>query len=364
MNTFGRIFRLTDFGESHGPAMGGVIDGVPAGFRLNTELVQENLNRRKPGNRFTTQRSEDDIVEWLSGISNEGITLGTPIGFIVRNKDKRSADYSHLKHSFRPGHADYTTYVKYGIRDHRGGGRASARQTLCRVVAGAIAEQMLLTMNIRIRAFISGVGPYVMENPYQHFPSESDILDSAVYCPDTDISCRIEDYLKNEIVGHDSVGGRVSLICRGVTPGIGSPVYGRLDARLAEAMIGINAAKGIEFGMGMKSAGVTGICGIDSYTCAKITDNNNLCIRTAENRSGGIDGGISSGEDICFSVAFKPTPSRPYAVNSFTDKGDATIIDAGGRHDPCVAIRAVLVVRAMTAMVLLDEILINRAARW
>lgn len=360
MNTFGRIFRLTDFGESHGPAMGGIIDGCPAGFTLDLKEVQAKVDRRRPGrNRFTTQRDEKDQVQWLSGLSRYRETLGTPIGFIIPNSDVRGKDYEHLRHTFRPGHADYTTLVKYGLREHRGGGRASGRQTLSRVVAGAVALQILAAQGIRIRAFLSGVGQVRMEKPYDRFPNQEDIDVSPLFAPDRQLSYDFAEVLDGL---NDSVGGRVSLIVRGVAAGLGSPVYDKLTARLAQAMMSINAARGIEFGLGMESALLTGREGIDEYVSASGTGAD-IRIKTAANMCGGIEGGISTGEDICLSVAFKPTPSRPYSVAAFNDRAEATELESRGRHDPCVAVRAVPVVEAMAAMVLLDELLINRTVR-
>lgn len=364
MNSIGRIFRLTDYGESHGKAIGGVIDGVPAGFRLDTAYVQDKVDMRRPGiNPLTSPRRERDIVQWLSGIDGESVTLGTPVGFVVCNEDVRSADYEQLRHAYRPGHADFTTEARYGLRDYRGGGRASARQTLCRVVAGAVAMQFLADAGVELRAFISGIGTEEMASPYQVFPTSEAIRTSPVYCPDAATSGRIVALLREEIVGRESIGGRVSLICRGMEAGIGSPVYGRLNARLAAAMMSINASRGIEFGLGMESARRRGRDAVDEYLSMDGTGRHRR-VHTASNMAGGIEGGITNGEDICFSVAFKPTPTRPYAVESLTDEGESVTVEPRGRHDPCVAIRAVPVVEAMAAIVLLDELLLSRCARW
>lgn len=365
MNTFGILYRLTDFGESHGPAMGGIIDGIPAGFRLDLEAVQHEVDRRRPGfNAFSSPRKEQDQLKWLSGLSEDKMTLGTPLAFMVENTDAKSVDYEHLRHAFRPGHADFTTLAKYGIREHRGGGRSSARQTLCRVVGGAVAMQFLSHYGIKILTYISGIGPWQMEDPFAGIDAGKDeIVDSSpVRCPDKTLSGKIEKYLTEEIIGRDSVGGRVSLICSGCPAGLGSPVYGKLTSRLADTMMGINGAKGIEFGLGMKSSTLTGKEATDRYM-GLLKGADGMQIKTAANLAGGIEGGISNGEDILLSVAFKPTPTRPYEVESINDNGEAVIIPPKGRHDPCIAIRAVPVVKAMAAMVILDQLLLNRMAR-
>lgn len=365
MNSFGFLYRLTDFGESHGAAMGGIIDGVPAGFRLDLNAVQQEIDRRRPGhNAFASTRKEQDKVKWLSGLSEEGITLGSPLSFIVENTDSITADYEHLRHSFRPGHADFTTFAKYGIREHRGGGRASARQTLSRVVGGAVAMQLLKQCGIDILAYISGIGELQMENPFGNIDvtDETAVYSSPVCCPDKSMSAEMEKYLKDEIIGRDSVGGRVSLICSGSPAGLGSPVYGKLTSRLADAVMGINGARGVEFGLGMKSSMLTGKEATDRYTTLR-KEGDKLYIHSAANLAGGIEGGISNGEEILLSVAFKPTPTRPYEMESINDRGERVIIPPKGRHDPCIAIRAVPVVKAMTAMVIFDQMLIAKASR-
>lgn len=361
MNTFGRIYRLTDFGESHGPAIGGIIDGCPANWQVDLNAVQAAVDRRRPGrSRFTSQRRESDQVQWLSGFDEHGATLGTPIAFMVRNSDTRPDDYEHLRETFRPGHADYTTYIKYGIREHRGGGRASGRQTLSRVVAGAIASQFLRSRGVEILAYLSGVGPVRMPDPYDMETSRKDIDMSPFFAPTIQLS---EEYGKVFEGLRDSVGGRVSLIVRGVPAGLGSPVYDKLTARLAQAMMSINAARGVEFGLGMQSAAMYGAQAVDRYVKAT-GSGTDLRIQTEKILCGGIEGGLSTGEDIRLSVAFKPTPTRPYPVETFNDRGEAAILEPRGRHDPCLAIRAVPVVEAMAAMVLLDELLIDRTTRF
>lgn len=361
MNTFGHIFRLTDFGESHGPAIGGIIDGCPANWLLDLDAVQSAVDRRRPcRNRFTTQRRETDRVQWLSGLDEHGVTLGTPIAFMVCNQDTRSGDYVHLRDTFRPGHADYTTFVKYGIREYRGGGRASARQTFTRVVAGALAEQFLRAEGVEILAYLSGLGPVQMSDPYVVQATRADIDASPFFAPTRALTDEYESVFEGL---EDSVGGRVSLIVRGVPAGLGSPVYDKLTARLAQAMMSINAARGVEFGLGMKSAAMYGREAIDTYTSAT-GSGSELRIRTEQNHCGGIEGGVSTGEDIRLSVAFKPTPTRPYPVPTFNYRGESVILEPKGRHDPCVAIRAVPVVEAMAAMVLLDELLLARTTRF
>ena len=362
MNTFGHIFRLTDYGESHGAAMGGIIDGCPAGLWLDKEYVAEKVMLRRPGTRkFTSPRQEADTVEWLSGISEEGLTLGSPIGFLIRNTDARSDDYEQLRHIYRPGHADFVSDAKYGLREHRGGGRASARQTLCRVVGGAVAELLLKHYDITVSAFLSGVGRQQMACPYSVVPTPEQIQESPLFAPTAEAEKAFTEVL-TALQGKDSVGGRLSVIIRGLAAGIGSPVYDKLTARLAMAMMSINAARGVEFGLGMESARCTGAEAIDEYS-GITEDAAGKHLHTKENRSGGIEGGISTGEDICLSVAFKPTPTRPYKVNSINDAGEPCVINPGGRHDPCVAVRAVPVAEAMAALVIADELLIARTVR-
>lgn len=362
MNTFGRIYRLTDFGESHGPAMGGVIDGVPAGLRLDFDAIRRKLAARRPAtSELVSLRHELDEVEFLSGLK-DGVTLGTPIGFIVRNRDARSADYSALEHAFRPGHADYTYFLKYGIREARGGGRASARETVCRVVAGAVALQFLAAAGVEIRAFVSGIGEERMPSPYGMFPSQEEIDASPVRCPDSVWSARMEKVLR-QVAGHDSIGARVSVICRGVPAGLGEPVAGKLQSMLAAAMMSINAVREFEFGLGMKASETTGSQADDFFTSAS-GQGASLRLASVTNHCGGILGGISTGADICFSIAFKPTPTLPQAMRSYDETGEEVTLPARGRHDPCVGIRGACVAEAMTAMVLLDGLLLARSSRW
>ena len=356
MNTLGRIFRLTSFGESHGGAIGGVIDGCPAGLNVDLEFVQNELDRRKPGqSHITTQRNESDRVEFLSGLF-EGQTTGTPIGFIIRNKDQHSADYNDLKDIYRPSHADYTYDQKYGVRDHRGGGRSSARETIARVVAGAIAKQLLASQGIKINAFVSQVGEVALDKSYKDLNlslTESNI----VRCPDPETAlkmiARIEDAGRN----HDTVGGVVSGVITGVPSGWGETVFNKLHADLGHAMLGINAVKGFEYGSGFAGTELSG------------SEHNDIFIKTGDkvstltNHSGGIQGGISNGQDIYWRVAFKPIATLLKEQKTIDKDENETTINPKGRHDPCVLPRAVPIVEAMAAIVLADHFLLNRLSK-
>ncbi|GAP71245.1 chorismate synthase [Candidatus Symbiothrix dinenymphae] len=339
MNTFGNIFRLTSFGESHGEAIGGIIDGCPAGIRLDTAFIQSELSRRKPGqSALTTSRHEDDRVEFLSGIF-EGQTTGTPIGFIVRNGNQHSADYDKLKTQFRPSHADFTYQMKYGIRDHRGGGRSSARETIARVVGGAVAKLVLREKGISVTAYTSQVGTIKLEIPYKQLDF-SQIESTPVRCPDAKTAQQMIDLIQQVRDDGDTIGGVVSCVCQGVPVGLGEPVFGKLHAALGSAMLGINAAKGFDYGMGFAGVHQRGSEVNDQFYTR---EDGSLGTRT--NNSGGIQGGISNGEDIYFRVAFKPV---------------ATLLkEVSGRHDPCVLPRAVPIVEAMAAMTLLDYSLLK-----
>ncbi len=357
MNTFGHIYRLTSFGESHGQAIGGVIDGMPSGIDIDLDEVQRQLDRRRPGqSAIVTGRQEKDRIEILSGIF-EGKTLGTPIGFIIKNTDQHSNDYEAMRHCYRPSHADLTYQTKYGIRDHRGGGRSSARETASRVVAGALAMQALAGLGIKIHAYTSQIGGIALNRGYESLDlSETD--GNAVRCPDRDIAASMESLLKEVKADGDTVGGIVSCVIKGVPAGLGDPVFGKLHARLADAMMSINAAKGFEYGMGFAGASCRGSEVIDSFTAG---DGGKIV--TASNHSGGIQGGISNGEDIYFRIAFKPVATLLKNVDTVNDRGEAIILKARGRHDPCVVPRAVPIVEAMAAIVLLDAVLLNRTAR-
>lgn len=341
-NTFGKLFKLTTFGESHGEAIGGIIDGCPPGIELNFDSIQQELNRRKPGqSAIVSQRKEEDEVEFLSGIF-EGKTTGTPIGFVVLNTNQKSEDYSHIKDVYRPSHADYVYDKKYGIRDYRGGGRSSARETISRVVGGAIARQVI--PEIKINAFVSSVGEIFIDKPYQ-------VLDfsltesNAVRCPDAATAVKMEEYIKQIRKEGDTVGGTITCVIQNVPAGLGEPVFDKLHAELGKAMLSINAVKGFEYGSGFCGAKMRG------------SDHNDLFNpdgTTKSNLSGGIQGGISNGMDIYFRVAFKPVATIMQKQETIDSKGNIIEMQGKGRHDPCVVPRAVPIVEAMAALVILD----------
>jgi chorismate synthase len=348
-NTIGTLFTLTSFGESHGAAIGGVVDGCPPGLELSAEDLQVDLDRRKPGtSRHVTQRSEADSVEILSGVF-EGKTTGAPIGLLIRNTDQRSQDYSKIMDTFRPGHADYTYTQKYGIRDYRGGGRSSARETAVRVAAGAIAKKWLKQRyGVTIRAYLSQLGelniPFASWDDLQH-------SDNKIFTPNMAMMPELESYLDHVRAERDSVGAQITVIAEGVPVGWGEPIFDRLDAEIAYAMMGINAVKGVEIGAGFDSVVQRG-----SVHSDELTPNG-----FATNHAGGILGGISSGQDICVNVAFKPTSSIPQERNSIDKDGQPVLMQTTGRHDPCVGIRATPIVEAMLALVLIDHALRHRA---
>ena len=348
-NTIGTLFTLTSFGESHGAAIGGVVDGCPPGLELSAEDLQVDLDRRKPGtSRHVTQRSEADSVEILSGVF-EGKTTGAPIGLLIRNTDQRSQDYSKIMDTFRPGHADYTYTQKYGIRDYRGGGRSSARETAVRVAAGAIAKKWLKQRyGVTIRAYLSQLGelniPFASWDDLQH-------SDNKIFTPNMAMMPELESYLDHVRAERDSVGAQITVIAEGVPVGWGEPIFDRLDAEIAYAMMGINAVKGVEIGAGFDSVVQRG-----SVHSDELTPNG-----FATNHAGGILGGISSGQDICVNVAFKPTSSIPQDRNSIDKNGQPVLMQTTGRHDPCVGIRATPIVEAMLALVLIDHALRHRA---
>ncbi|TPN89009.1 chorismate synthase [Aquimarina algicola] len=350
-NTFGSIFKLTTFGESHGEAIGGVIDGCPSGVKLDLEAIQEELNRRKPGqSAIVTQRKEPDTVAFYSGIF-DGITTGTPIGFVIKNANQKSKDYSHIKDSYRPSHADYTYDQKYGIRDYRGGGRSSARETASRVVAGAIAKQIL--PNISINAYVSGVGNLKLEKPYTELDL-SHTEQNIVRCPDPEMAQTMENYIKQIRKEGDTVGGIVSCVISGVPVGLGEPVFDKLHAELGKAMLSINAVKGFEYGSGFEGAQLKGSEHNDLF-------NNDGTTKT--NLSGGIQGGISNGMDIYFNVAFKPVATIMQNQETIDKDGNTVTMQGKGRHDPCVVPRAVPIVESMAALVLVDYWLMNRTIK-
>ncbi len=351
MNTFGRIFRLTSFGESHGRGIGGVLDGCPAGLSIDLDFIQRELDRRKPGqSEITTQRQESDKVEFLSGIF-EGKTLGTPIAFVVWNKGQHTEDYSSLKDVFRPSHADYTYAQKYGIRDYRGGGRSSARETIARVVAGAIAKLYLKHAGIEVNAFVSQVGEITLDTHYSQLDLHK-AEENKVRCPDVTTAGKMIRRIEQVAEEHDTVGGVITCVARGVPPGLGEPVFGKLHANLGNAMLGINAVKGFEIGSGFEGARRTGSQNNDIFIATKRE------IRTKTNYSGGIQGGISNGEDIYFKVAFKPVATLLKKQPTVDKDYNEVEIHPGGRHDPCVVPRAVPIVEAMTALVLADHFLL------
>lgn len=356
MNEFGLIFRLTSFGESHGPAVGGVIDGVPSGLNLDIDDIQKELDRRKPGQSdIVTPRKEKDRVKILSGLF-EGVTTGTSIGFVVENENHYSADYENIKDVFRPSHADYTYTSKYGLRDYRGGGRSSARETIARVVAGAVAKQALRQMGITITAYTSKVGNVSLAGDYTQY-NLSEAEKNSVRCPDEETAKRMESLIKAVQKDGDTVGGVVSCVVFGCPVGLGEPVFDKLQARLAYAMMGINAAKGFEYGLGFRNAGCRGSEMIDEFA---IVDGK---VVTVTNNSGGIQGGISNGMDIYFNVAFKPVATLLRDVNTIDKNGNETVLKAKGRHDPCVLPRAVPIVEAMAAMVVFDMVLLSRISK-
>lgn len=355
-NTIGRLFRITTFGESHGPAIGVVIDGCPSGLKVDLQMITDELSRRKPGqSRITTQRKESDTPEILSGLF-QGYTTGSPIAIIIRNSDQRSKDYDHLADKYRPSHADFTYQVKYGIRDYRGGGRSSARETAARVAAGAVAKQYLKEKGIAVHAFVSQVGPVRLGKSYQIMDLDK-IEENIVRCPDADTAEKMIAYIDEVRKNRDTVGGIITGLARGVPPGLGEPVYDKLHADLGKAMLSINAVKGFDYGSGFDGIEMHGSEHNDIFY--KEGD----IIKTRTNYSGGIQGGISNGQDIYFRVAFKPVATVMKDQESIDVHGETTTVEGKGRHDPCVVPRAVPIVEAMTAIVLMDHILMNACAR-
>ncbi|MDB2471531.1 chorismate synthase, partial [Flavobacteriaceae bacterium] len=350
-NSFGNLFKVTTFGESHGTAIGGVIDGCPAGIHLDMIAIQNEMSRRKPGQSdIVTQRKEPDTVQFLSGIF-EGLTTGTPIGFVIKNANQKSKDYSHIKDVYRPSHADYTYDKKYGVRDYRGGGRSSARETACRVVAGAIAKQLL--KGVSIHAFTSSVGKISINQPYQNLDF-SKIETNAVRCPDDVIAKKMITEIKNIRKEGDTIGGTVTCVLKNVPVGLGEPVFDKLHAELGKAMLSINAVKGFEYG--------SGFCGVEM----KGSEHNDIFNEdgsTKTNLSGGIQGGISNGEDIYFRVAFKPVATIMQKQKTINSEGQKLEMQGRGRHDPCVVPRAVPIVEAMAALVVADYYLLNKITK-
>ncbi|MBC8109751.1 MAG: chorismate synthase [Verrucomicrobia bacterium] len=358
MNSYGKIFRITTFGESHGAGIGVVIDGCPPGLTIDTDFIQAELNRRKPGqSRITTQRQEKDEFEILSGIF-EGKTTGTPLTLLIRNEDQRSKDYSHIADQFRPSHADFTYQAKYGIRDYRGGGRSSARETAARVAAGAIAKLFLKQKNITIQAFTSQIGSLLLEKEYfQVDLSQTEA--NIVRCPDAEMATQMIDLIDKTRKNGDSIGGVVTGVISGVPVGLGEPVFDKLHAELGKAMLGINAVKGFEYGSGFAGVKLNGSAHNDAF----YTDESTGKVRTLTNHSGGIQGGISNGEAIYFRVAFKPVATIMQDQDSVNEQGESIIVQGKGRHDPCVVPRAVPIVEAMAALVIMDFYLRNEAIK-
>lgn len=346
-NTFGKLFTVTSFGESHGPALGCIVDGCPPGVALTEADLQVDLDRRKPGtSRYTTQRKEDDAVRILSGVF-EGKTTGTPIGLLIENTDQRSKDYGNIKDTFRPAHADYTYTQKYGVRDYRGGGRSSARETAMRVAAGAIAKKYLqVRYGVTVRGYLSQLGPITVD-----FKQWESVEQNAFFCPDPEKVSELEAYMQQLIKDGDSIGARITVVAEGLPPGWGEPVFDRLDADIAHAMMGINAVKGVEIGAGFASVAQRGSEHRDEMTPQGFLSNN----------AGGILGGISSGQDVVVNIALKPTSSLHLPGRSIDTQGNPIEVITKGRHDPCVGIRATPIAEAMLALVLMDHALRHRA---
>ena len=355
-NTFGNIFTLTTFGESHGEAIGGVVDGMPVGIEVDLDFIQSELNRRRPGqSSITTSRQEGDVVELLSGVF-EGRTTGCPIGFIVRNTNQHSQDYENMRQMFRPSHADYTYYNKYGNRDYRGGGRSSARITISRVVAGALAKLALRQLNIQVKAYTSQVGDICLDRDYRKYDlslTETNI----VRCPDPIKAAEMVQLITQVKAEGDTIGGVITCVVKGCPAGMGEPEFGKLHAALGAAMLSINAVKGFEYGEGFDGAAGRGSEQNDVFV------NDYGKIRTQTNHSGGIQGGISNGEDIYFRVAFKPVATLLREQSTVDIDGNPTKLTAKGRHDPCVLPRAVPVVEAMAAMTILDYYLLYKTVK-
>ena len=350
-NSFGKLFKLTTFGESHGQAIGGIIDGCPAGIQLDLEKIQSELNRRKPGqSAIVTQRKEPDTVEFYSGIFEEK-TTGTPIGFVIKNANQKSKDYSHIKDTYRPSHADYTYDEKYGVRDYRGGGRSSARETACRVVAGAVAKQFL--NDIQFNAYTASVGHLGIDKNIRDLDF-SLIETNAVRCPDPASAEKMEDYIKQIRKEGDTIGGTVQCVIKNMPKGLGEPVFDKLHAELGKAMLSINAVKGFEYGSGFEGTKMKG---------SEHNDLFNEDGTTRTNLSGGIQGGISNGMDIYFNVAFKPVATIMQKQETINKQGENVEMQGKGRHDPCVVPRAVPIVEAMAALVIADYLLQNKSSK-
>lgn len=354
-SSYGTLFKITTFGESHGPAIGVIIDGCPAGLEIDEAFIQAELNRRRPGqSKITTQRKEDDTFNILSGVF-EGKSTGTPIALVIENQDQRSKDYGHIAETFRPSHADYTYEVKYGHRDYRGGGRSSARETAARVAAGAVAKLLLQKSKIEINAFVSQVGE-IQAPPYTQLDL-SKTEDNIVRCPDADTALKMIELIDQVRLDRDTIGGVVTCVIKNTPVGLGEPVFDKLHAELGKAMLSINAVKGFEYGSGFEGVTLRGSQHNDEFY------NEGGRIRTKTNYSGGIQGGISNGEDIYFNVAFKPVATIMQDQTSVDKQGNETTVSGKGRHDPCVLPRAVPIVEAMTALVITDFLLRNKISK-
>lgn len=352
-NTFGNVFTLTTFGESHGAAIGGVIDGFPAGIEVDVDFIQSELARRKPGqSNLTTSRKEEDMVEILSGVF-EGVSTGCPIGFIVRNTNQHSNDYENIRNLFRPSHADYTYTEKYGLRDHRGGGRSSARETISRCVGGAFAKLALRQLGISVTAYTSQVGNIALDRDYGKYDLGL-AEQNAVRCPDAEKAAEMEQLILDVKAAGDTIGGVVTCVIKGCPAGLGEPAFSKLHSELGAAMLSINAVKGFEYGEGFDGVGQRGSEQNDIFY------NDNGHINTRTNHSGGIQGGISNGQDIYFRVLFKPVATQLREQPTVDKEGNEVVLQVKGRHDPCVLPRAVPVVESMAAMVILDAYLINK----
>ena len=354
-NIYGTLFKISTFGESHGPAIGVIIDGCPAGLEIDESFIQAELDRRKPGqSKITTQRKEDDIFKILSGVF-EGKSTGTPIAIVIENQDQRSKDYSHIAEAFRPSHADYTYEVKYGNRDYRGGGRSSARETAARVAAGAIAKLFLKKIGVDVNGYVSQVGE--LKAPHYTQLDLSKTEDNIIRCPDPATAEKMIALIDQIRLERDTIGGIVTCVIKNTPVGLGEPVFDKLHAELGKAMLSINAVKGFEYGSGFEGTKLRGSQHNDEFY------NEGGRIRTKTNHSGGIQGGISNGEDIYFNVAFKPVATIMQDQASVDKEGNETTVSGKGRHDPCVVPRAVPIVEAMAALVLVDFVLRGRVAK-
>jgi chorismate synthase len=352
-NSFGKLFKITTFGESHGVALGVIIEGCPAGLIIDEEKIIAEMQRRKPGqSKITTQRKEEDEIELLSGVF-EGKSTGTPIGIVIRNADQKSKDYTHIADKFRPSHADYTYFEKYGIRDYRGGGRSSARETAARVAGGAIAKQFLEAKGISIAAFVTQVGDLKLDKNYQTLDL-SEAEKNIVRCPDPEMAERMIALIDSVRLDRDTIGGVVSCIIKNTPPGLGEPVFDRLHAELGKAMLSINAVKGFEYGSGFEGVKMRGSAHNDAFV------KEGEKVKTITNHSGGIQGGISNGADIYFNVAFKPVATIMQDQASLNEAGEEVTVSGKGRHDPCVVPRAVPIVEAMAALVIADYLLLSK----